>query len=88
MTTVLTIDKFESMIVVDLTIEQGSGSTLIVDCEHTLSTINDFGNMVDVIVTFEDTSGPINLVDDAKTFSSIDKFVSTMIDATLIVEEN
>ena len=35
-TTVSTIDEFESMIVVDLTIEQGSGSTLVVDCEHTL----------------------------------------------------
>ena len=44
--------------------------------------------MVDVIVTFEDTSGPINLVDDVKFFSSIDEFGSTMIDETLIGEEN
>ena len=54
-TTVSTINDFESMVVVNLTVELGSGSTLVVDGEQTLSTIDDFGNMVDGIVTFEDT---------------------------------
>ena len=82
------IDEFESMIIVNLTEEPDSGSTLVVDDELTLSTLDNFGNMVDGIVTFEDTSEPINLVDDVETFSTIDEFSSTMIDATLVVEEN
>ena len=48
------------MIVVNLTVELGSGSTLVVDDESTLSTLDNFGNMVDRIVTFDDTSRPIN----------------------------
>ena len=65
-----TTDEFESIIVVDLTVELGSESTLVVDGELNLSTIDDFGNMVDGIVTFEDTSGPINLVGDVEFFNN------------------
>ena len=46
------------MIDIDLTIEQGSGSTLLVSGEQTLLTIDGFGNMIGGIVTIEDTSGP------------------------------
>ena len=56
--TVSTIDEFETMIDIDLTIEQGSESTLFVSGEQTLSTIDGFGNMIGGIVTIEDTSGP------------------------------
>ena len=35
------------MIVVKLTVELGSGSTLVVDGELSLSTLDNFGNMVD-----------------------------------------
>ena len=66
------------MIVIDLKVEQGSGSTLIVDDEQNLTTSDNFGNIFDRIVTFEDTSGPINLVGDVD-FSTIDEFGSTMI---------
>ena len=68
-TTVSIIDEFESMIVVDLIVEQGTGSTLIADCEHTLLKIDDFANMVDGIATFEDISGPMNLV-GVKSFNN------------------
>ena len=57
-------------------------------CELTLSTLDDFGNVVNEIMTFEDTSGPINLVDDVEIFSKIDEFGRTVLDATLVVEEN
>ena len=87
-TTVSTVDEFESMIVVNLTVELSSGSTFVVDCELTLSTLDNFGNMVDDIVTFDDTSGPINLVDDVERFLSFDEFCRTEIDVTLVVEEN
>ena len=87
-TTVSTIDEFKSMIVVNLTVKLGNGSTLVVDGELILSTIDDFGNIVDGIVTFEDTSRPINLVDDVEIFSTIDEFSKTVIDTTLVVEEN
>ena len=66
----------------------GSGSTLVVNGELTLSTIDDFGNIVDGIVTFEDTSGPIKLVDDVERFQQLMNFGRTVIDATLLVEEN
>ena len=69
------------MIVVNLTEELDSGSTLVVDDELTLSTLGNFGNMVDGIVTFDDTSGLINLVDNVDRFSTIDEFGSTVIDA-------
>ena len=39
------IDEFESMIVVNLTEELGSGSILVVDDELTLSTLDNFGNI-------------------------------------------
>ena len=45
-----TIDEFESMIVVNLTVEVGSGSTLVVDGELISSTLDNFGNMVDGIL--------------------------------------
>ena len=57
------------MIVVDLIVEQGTGSKLIADCEHTLLKIDDFANMVDGIATFEDISGPMNLV-GVKSFNN------------------
>ena len=82
------IDEFESMIVVNLTEELDSGSTLVVDDESTLSTLDNFGNMVDGIVTFDDSSGPLKLVDDIERCSTINEFGWTEIDATLIVEEN
>ena len=62
------------MIVFNLTEELGSGSTLVVDDELTLSTLDSFGNMVDGIVTFDDTSGPISLVDDVERCSIINEF--------------
>ena len=70
-TTVSTIGEFESMIVVNLTIKLGSGSTLVVNGELTLSIIYNFGNMVDEIATFEDTSVPINLVDNVKQIQQL-----------------
>ena len=76
------------MIVVNLIEELGSGSTLVVDDELTLSTLDNFGNMVDGIVTFDDTSVLINLVDDVDIFSTIDEFGRTEIDTTLTVETN
>ena len=76
------------MIGVNLSVELGSGSTLVVDDALTLSTLDNFGNMVDGIVAFDDTSGPINLVDDVEKLSTIIEFGRTEIDATLIVEEN
>ena len=82
------IDEFESMIVVNLTVELGSGSTLVFDSELTLSTLDNFGNIVDGIVTFDDTSEPINLVDDVERCSTINEFGRTEIDATLVDEEH
>ena len=82
------IDEFELMIVVNLTVELGSESTLVVDDELTLSTFDNFGNMVDGIITFDDISGPINLVYDVEIFSTINKFDRTEINSTLAVEEN
>ena len=82
------IDEFELMIVVNLTVELGSESKIVVDDELTLSTFDNFGNMVDGIVTFDDISGPINLVDDVEIFSTINKFDRTEINSTLAVEEN
>ena len=68
------IDEFELMIVVNLTVELGSESTLVADDESTLSTLDNVGNMVDGIVTFDDTSGPISLVDDVERRSIINEF--------------
>ena len=53
--------------VVNLAVEQGNGSTLIVGGEQTLS-IDDFGDMIGGIVTIEDTSEPNNLVGGVEHF--------------------
>ena len=63
------------MIVVDLTVELGSGSTLVVGDELNLSTLDSFENIVDGIVTFDDTSGSINLADEVKTFQQLTNLV-------------
>ena len=70
-TTVSIIDELKSMIVVNLTVELGSGSTLVFDGWLTLLIIYNFGNMVDEIATFEDTSVPINLVDNVKQIQQL-----------------
>ena len=75
------------MIGVNLSVELGSGSTLVVDDELTLSTLDSFGNMVDGIVTFDDYSRSINIVDDVERCSTINEFGRTEIDAILVVEE-
>ena len=65
------------MIVVNLTVKLGSGSTLVVDDELTFSKLDNFDNMVDGIVTFDDTTGPIKSADDVEIFSTIDEFGRT-----------
>ena len=77
--TVSTIDELETMIVVDLTIEEARGSTLFVGGVHTLSTIDGFGNMLCGILTVEDTSGPTILVGWVENFQQLMNLVPSSL---------
>ena len=84
---VVQTDEFETIVIVDLTVEEASRLTVLVGGVHTLSIIDGFGNMIRGIVIVEDTSGSTILVGGVDTFSLIDEF-GIMLVAILLVEKN
>ena len=68
--TVSIVDEFKTMIFVDLTVEETSGSTLLDGGVQTLSIIDAFGNMIGWVLIVEDTIGPTIFVDGVACFNS------------------